>query len=576
MIDLTVKITALLGAAWIVASLLRGRAASARHAVWIGLMIAALALPVLTALVPRVELAWLPAEAPAVSAAQAQTAPPLTTFRDVVALPAPDAPAATASADSTFAFPALSLRALLIAAWAAVALLLLGRVARAHMRARRVLAACSAPPEALVSAVASVSTELGVSAPPVRIATTGIMPAVIGVLRPSIVLPAEASSWTDERLRVVLLHECAHVRRRDAILQVVANVATAAYWWHPLAWLAARRVARERELACDDIVIASGTPGAQYAEHLLDIARSLRSSRQPALAALAMARPSELEGRLIALLEERPRQTRPARALALGIVLALAAVAIIAPLKIVARDTAAAVRLHADPAPAETAAPASDARPDPLPQTASAPRPRPSTDASVQAVPAPPLDQAMADVLWRATGDGDPDIRLLAITQLSRSTSPKRVPMLLGALEDPSEDIRTHALLSLIHMELPEVLPHLTRAMADESEDVRTVAVMGLGRMDHPEKVALLLKGAADTSEDVRTMAALGLGRVEGAAVDAMLVKLASDESADVRRAAILAIGRRAEGHDLAEGIAQAVVDGITGALEARFPPRKQ
>ena len=50
------------------------------------------------------------------------------------------------------------------------------------------------------------------------------MPAVIGILRPSVVLPLDAASWTAERLRVVLLHECAHVRRRDAMLQVVANV----------------------------------------------------------------------------------------------------------------------------------------------------------------------------------------------------------------------------------------------------------------------------------------------------------------------------------------------------------------
>ena len=67
MIDLAVKITALLGAAWVFAFLLRGRAASTRHAVWIGLMAAALALPVFAAFVPSVELAWLPADRPGVS-----------------------------------------------------------------------------------------------------------------------------------------------------------------------------------------------------------------------------------------------------------------------------------------------------------------------------------------------------------------------------------------------------------------------------------------------------------------------------------------------------------------------------
>lgn len=559
MIDLAVKVTALLGAAWVVAALLRGRAASTRHAVWIGLMAAALALPVFAALTPRIELAWLPADPPGIS--QPPQAPGRTVDTDTLGI---DRSAPGASSFSIPAVPAPapwaspSRRQMLLAGWFVVAVFLLLRLVAAHARARRALARCAEPSSALAEAVASVARELDMPAPRLRVAPAGTMPAVIGVLRPSIVLPTDAAAWTPERLRVVVLHECAHVRRRDAVLQIVANVAAAAYWWHPLAWVAARRAARERELACDDLVIAAGTPGAQYAEHLLEIARSLRPSRDPALAALAMARTSELEGRLIALLEDRPRPTRPARALALGTALALAAVAI-APLRIVAQDAAPV----AAPVTARAEAAVSTLDPAPrqdadLEQDRPAPRPQPSTDATVPAVPAPAPDQAMADALWGATADTDPDIRLLAYAALSRSSSPKRVPALLAGLTDSSDDVRTMALLGLIHMEHPDVVPHLSRAIEDESPDVRRVAVMGLSRLDHPNKIALLLTAAGDSSEDVRTMAALGLGRESGTAVDEMLVKLSKDSSADVRRAALLAIARRTDG-------------GIAGALDARF-----
>lgn len=601
MVDLAVKITALLGAAWVVAFLLRGRAASARHAVWIGLMIAALALPALAAFVPRVELAWLPSA----QAAVASPSPVSASFDAAPAAGTAAAPAATATPRPSAVTKAallssISLAQLLAAAWAAIALLLIARVVRAHARARRLLATCEAPSPALISSLEAASAELGIAAPPLRVARAGTMPAVIGITRPSVVLPADAATWTAERLRVVLLHECAHVRRRDAMLQLVSSVATAAYWWHPLAWLAANRVARERELACDDLVIASGTPGSEYAGHLLDIARSLRTSREPAMAALAMARTSELEGRLISLLEERPRSTRPARALALGVVLALVAVSIIAPLKIVARDAAilpqAIESASVTPRPESRGIIVTGAELD-VPYT-QATEPPAGTAAGeiVQAAPARPVDTAMADVLLAAAKDEDPDIRMVALSALSRSGDARGVPLMLDALKDESEDVRTLALLQLIHMERPEVLSQLSRFLSDESADVRRAAVMGLARLDHPEKTALLIKAASDSSEDVRTMAALGLGRIEGDGVDEMLVTLASDASADVRRAALIAIASRTRGGDddlvtqlgtgigagigagigngIAGGVAGGITAGIAGALDARFGPR--
>ena len=124
------------------------------------------------------------------------------------------------------------------------------------------------------------------------------MPMAWGILRPAVLMPRDADSWPHERLRIVLLHELAHVKRRDCLTHALAQISCALYWFNPLVWMAARHLRTERERACDDLVLAAGTRGPDYAEQLLDIARVTRAGRFPGIlagASLAMAQRSELE-----------------------------------------------------------------------------------------------------------------------------------------------------------------------------------------------------------------------------------------------------------------------------------------
>ena len=133
-------------------------------------------------------------------------------------------------------------------------------------------------------------------------------PLTWGARRPLILLPEDALQWTNEHKRVVLRHELAHIARNDVLAQLVAGVACAVYWFHPLVWIAANRLRIECERACDSRVISSGVPAADYAAHLLEVARTARALGGPGFLSVAMARPSQLEGRLLAVLDEtRPR-----------------------------------------------------------------------------------------------------------------------------------------------------------------------------------------------------------------------------------------------------------------------------
>jgi TonB family protein len=155
----------------------------------------------------------------------------------------------------------------------------------------------------------------------VRIAEVST-PLTCGVWRPLILLPAGAADWDESRLRAVLLHESAHVQRRDCLAKYIAQTARALFWWNPLAWILAARLNREQELACDDAVLSAGVSADAYATVLLDVAREGSSSL---LLGCAMTGSFPLRERLVHLFEWRKDaiQTRRRTAIAIPLLLVL-------------------------------------------------------------------------------------------------------------------------------------------------------------------------------------------------------------------------------------------------------------
>jgi TonB family protein len=143
-----------------------------------------------------------------------------------------------------------------------------------------------------------------------------------GVRRAKVLVPAGALNWAQERVAVVLSHELAHVRRGDWIVQLAAELLRVVYWFNPLVWAACRRLRRESEQACDDAVMNRGVGGTEYATHLVNIARELHE-RRVWVPAPSIARPSNLERRVRAMLDPCINRRQVSRSACLAILLAL-------------------------------------------------------------------------------------------------------------------------------------------------------------------------------------------------------------------------------------------------------------
>ena len=328
------KATALLSGAWLVTSGLRRGSAAARHLVWTLAFAGLLMLPVLSG--------WLPT----LPVPVAYKLPPGAVFRAAassVELPPSRAQRGTGADRGAPAMGHVDLGAYLSGVWAAGAMVLWSQMLVSWARLRRIRR--RAPAFALAD-MAKVHPF-----PEILRTPSGTMPITFGVRRPVIFLPADAAEWSADRRRMVVMHELAHVRRGDVITHLMARAAVSLYWWNPLAWFGWRRFLKERECAADDLVLATGARASEYASHLLEIARSLRSWPTATSTAVAMARGSQLEGRILRILGSRVNRNAPRRAvvalaacLATALLIPFAAVEAQQPTASLAADVDATIR----------------------------------------------------------------------------------------------------------------------------------------------------------------------------------------------------------------------------------------
>lgn len=165
-------------------------------------------------------------------------------------------------------------------------------------------------------------------------------PCTWGVLRPVLLLPTAGDAWPESARRSALLHELAHVQRRDALSTLISRLACAIHWYNPLVWFAAGRIRALQERACDDAVLSAGAMPSEYAQFLLNVAAHVNGLSRPARAAIGMAHCSSLRTRIVAILDPAAMRSQPRRLrvvaactslFAITVLLATASVAVEAP-----------------------------------------------------------------------------------------------------------------------------------------------------------------------------------------------------------------------------------------------------
>jgi beta-lactamase regulating signal transducer with metallopeptidase domain len=318
-----------------------GLSAPARNRVWLGFLAMAVILPAvaLDAILPHA----LPTVARIAPAATASA-------MDLAAVAASPAPSAE---------PAMRLEPwsawMMLGLFAVVAAALVARLLVANAAARRLVEGSHPAhlPADLTQALARLARLHNRAVPPIRSSAHVPGPAVVGALKPVILIPQGMALEGDD-LRAALLHELAHVLRHDYAINLVCEVLTLPVSWHPALMALKAGVRRSRELACDAMAAQAMASQKTYARCLVSLAQTLGSqtlggSNHPTQAALAVGLfgRSDLEDRLMQLMKPKEAETPLVRAARLTGLAALGAGLL-----------GSAALLHVTPVFAQAAAPA--------------------------------------------------------------------------------------------------------------------------------------------------------------------------------------------------------------------------
>lgn len=313
------------GAATLAVLVLRGAPARLRHRVW---LIASLKflLPFAALTAIGEEFGWT-APVPVtqrVGAFVETFGQPFSLFADVVQVSI-----ASGRIDMAASAPVLSWTAVIAALWLAGALVLGVRWTLAWLQIRRRVRTsdrCDEGRELQLLTIAAAAT--GTPAVPLHFVDASIEPGVFGIWRPVLLWPRSIGErLTDAQVSAIFAHELAHVRRRDNLTAGVSMLVRAIFWFHPLvAWIETRLMA-ERERACDEEVVRSGSEPQAYAEGLL---RTCDFYLESPLICVAGVTGADLKRRVAAIM--RSRAVPPPAAWQRALVVALAVGTIAGPL----------------------------------------------------------------------------------------------------------------------------------------------------------------------------------------------------------------------------------------------------
>ncbi len=326
-------------------------------------------------------------------------------------------------------------------------------------------------------------------------------PLATGFFRHNILLPSAWTTWNRDHLEYVLLHEAAHMKRRDMLTQFIVHIIAGLFWFNPAVWFAQKQFVIEREHACDDLVVAHSNNPQRYADMLLEFAQKSFAMPRAAYAGLSMARSSQLEGRLLSILKSKKQ-----RASTLNLIrTALVCIIIIFPILClspfaIGNETSTIDTTHT---------------------------------------------ALVIESLKYALNDDDDGVRRKAVRTLGKINSPKSTELLLQALQRANNDWAVELNAAKILLQRGEIsaLGKFIAGLSDEDAKTRKRSAKILRELKHPASLQALVKAINEQDDKVRKeiIHALCELRIDGALEP--LRQAAKDEDADIRRIAVWGLG---------------------------------
>jgi beta-lactamase regulating signal transducer with metallopeptidase domain len=579
-----IRATLLLLGATGIAALLRKRPAAMQHAIWTAAMAASLAIPVLSATLSSLSIRSpvsvsvpVPALLPAVAKSVRGTSP----LFDIGAIFSSSRPAVSSGSRG---------KESLLVVWLVGLVLGLSRILRSGFAVRRLRRSAMRISDVRITSIWRELQRRSHSGKVLLVEADGITaPGTAGIVLPTIFLPSGAAEWGSIRIRATLAHELAHIARHDCLTQLLGDIVVAIYWFNPLVWYARRRLTTERERACDDLVLRDGVRPERYASMLVETVRtSLVQRNVAAIGVLSMARPSELEMRLVSILN--PGRSRGPMSLRATIVTAslVTAAAVLLSASHLDAAIATATVISASHVAVTTTAPAVistshiDATVIGVPTRSGAITAKPAE--RLQSTPqsgkepdlrgdsiASPLSErvALSGETWSAArntaGLHGPDSVLAQqlFAQLSRSPSwegdlvrdrsawalsrqrdGRLIGPLIESLADQDWRIRAYAAWALALSGARQAVPALVALLSDPNWRMRAMAAYALDGIGDESVAPAMARAIDDEAWQVRVTAVHFIGSLENAKYEPLLEAAQSDRHIAVRQAASAALGK--------------------------------
>ncbi|MFC2146834.1 M56 family metallopeptidase, partial [Acidobacteriota bacterium] len=293
------------------------------------------------------------------------------------------------------------------------------------------------------------------------------VPFVSGILRPRLIMPSHAKTWPSRRLKNILHHELAHVKRKDILTQFLAQVVCCIYWVNPLVWILERQLFLERERACDDMALSQDIKASEYAGHLMEVLEEMGNKTNNNLWVItAMAEGTDFKDRILSILNPTARRRLPQR-------MHFRAVIVMALLFLLPFGAfspwAAADSPSGDNSPALAA-----------------------------------LD----------TGDRDENKKSGENTVNTGDQNKTRLSLFMELLKSPSARVRGRAANALGELGDRQAVPELIKLLRDENALVREHAASALRDLGDRRAVPALIETLKDEDTVVREHAATALGRL--------------------------------------------------------------